>query len=110
MTTYFRMIKYYDFLVAEPNADTKDWKLQKLKIAAHSPEMAIYARQFLRIGASPKKSRKYHLGKDDDTKLSLAYMAVRKIIEYDLMTAQGNTRYTFKKINEYRIDKSLNII
>ncbi|WP_052593212.1 hypothetical protein [Aureispira sp. CCB-QB1] len=104
------MIKYYDFLVGIPGENPKEWKLQKLKLAAMSPEMAVYTRQFLRVGRSPKRDRKYHLGKDDDNKLSLAYMSVRKIIEYDLTATNGNTRYTFKKVNEYRIDKNLKIV
>lgn len=104
------MIKYYDFLVCAPNTNPREWKLQKIKIAATSPEMAVYARQFLRISSSPKRTRKYHLGKDDDNKLSLAYMAVRRIIEYELKDTRGNTRYTFKKVAEYRIDKNLNIV
>lgn len=103
-------IKYYDFLVCAPNTDSREWKLQKLKIAAISPEMAVYARQFLRISSSPKRTRKYHLGKDDDNKLSLAYMAVRRIIEYELKESKGKTRCDFKKVAEYRIDKSLKII
>ena len=104
------MIKYYDFLVAVPNTHPNEWKLQKPKIAATGPEMAVFARQFLRLDPSLKRARKYHLGKDDDNKLHLAYMAVRKIIEYELVETRGNTRYTFKKVAEYRIDKSLNIV
>jgi hypothetical protein len=104
------MVKYYDFLVGIPREHPRYWKQQNLKIAATDPEMAIFARQFLRIGSSPKRTRKYHLGKDDDNKLSLAYMAVRKIIEYKLVSTNGKTRYTFKKVAEYRIDKSLNIV
>lgn len=102
-------IKYYDFWVDVPKSNPKDWKYQALKIAAVNPEMAIYAKQLLHVGSNHKRTRIFNLGKNDHNNLHLGYLSIRSIVEFQLVRMDGKTRYTFKKIAEYKIDKSLKV-
>lgn len=102
-------IKYYDFYVGEPQSHPKEWKYQALKIAALTPENAIYAKFLLNLGAMPRRAWAFDLKNDQSTFLSLGRMSIRKIIEYKLVHRTGKTQYRFKKSGEFIITLNLKV-
>ncbi len=92
---------YYDFLVGEPNSHPDTWSYQALKIAAKSPKMAAYFKMLL-IQDFKSKATPNEI-------LMFARMSVRVIVEYELTSRQGKTKYRFKKKAEYRIQEDLKV-
>lgn len=95
---------YYDFWVAAPKSNPRDWKYQDWKIKAATPKQAVLVKMLLAFLDS-KKNLELDLG----SLMALARMSVRRIVEYELVDLQGKTKYRFKKRAEYYINEELKI-
>lgn len=93
-------IYYYDFWVAAPNSNPRDWKYQAWKIAAKTPKMAICVKMLFVSDLDKMKT---------ENALILARMSIRRIVEYELSHQEGKTKYRFKKRAEYYIMEDLKI-
>ncbi|BDS11168.1 hypothetical protein [Aureispira anguillae] len=82
-------IYYYDFYVGVPNSQSKAWKYQALKLAAHDPEMAVYTKLLLYIGSNPPRTRVFNLKGHNTDLLYNASFSVRLIVEFELAHIEG---------------------
>lgn len=101
-----RELKYYDFYVGIPGENPKEWRYKKIKLAAYDPLSALFYKRLLLLDIKKAKIENLSL----DQSLYHSYMAVRRIVEFELAKVEGKTKYRFKKINEYTLNKHLKII
>lgn len=99
---------YYDFIVGTPRQTEEEWNYQNLKVLARSPEYAVIARTYFHSSFSHINThRKFKLPTNKHTRSDffyLAYMSIRRVVEYKLIKKEGKTRWTFKKNRIYEIN------